>query len=216
MSARPTVVFLHGLARGPRSFRTLEQAVTQAGFETWAADYPSRSRGLEALAEGLHQTMAARFGNTPLVAVTHSMGGIVLRLMHEGLNFQGAVMIAPPNQGSAVARALKPRWWFQKFFGPSGLELAHGDTWPAPPSPFVVVAGTGGRHWASPPSWHNHRILGDRSHDGTVGVEETKLEGMAAFHEVPRNHTFILDAPETRDAVLRFLTPFQTSSIRTR
>ena len=41
--------------------------------------------------------------------------------------------------------------------------------------------------------------------DGTVRVEETRLEGAKDFLVVPRLHTFIMNAREVIDAAIRFL-----------
>ena len=40
---------------------------------------------------------------------------------------------------------------------------------------------------------------------GTVAVEETHLDGMAAFSEVDATHTWIMNDARTRELVVQFL-----------
>jgi hypothetical protein len=205
---RPVVVFLHGLARTHRSLDGLRRHVEEAGWETWARTYPSRRLGLPELAELLAGWIRADLGDRPVVGVTHSLGGILARHLRDALPWRGLVMLAPPNQGSRVAAALGDhplyRWWF----GPAGRALADPRRWPAPPSPFAVIAGTLGVSRGNLPSWliHAKRLLPRHEpSDGTVTVEETRLPGMTAYAEVPASHTFVMDHPETRKRVLEFL-----------
>lgn len=97
-------------------------------------DYPSRSLPLQGLAEGLVQEVRDAAGPQGRVfAVTHSMGAVVLRHImglenSGGIMWMGAILLAPPNQGSTVARILSQ---VRKSPAPTtaGYSLAAG--WPA-------------------------------------------------------------------------------------
>ena len=57
------------------------------------------------------EDLQAFAGNAKVFAVTHSMGAIVLRHImgledHGGVNWAGSILLAPPNNGSTVARIL--------------------------------------------------------------------------------------------------------------
>lgn len=82
------------------------------GWKTVCLGYPSRSQPLQALAQGLVEKIKEAAGSSGRVfAITHSMGGIVLRhimgLPDQGcVKWVGCVLLAPPNNGSAVARTM--------------------------------------------------------------------------------------------------------------
>lgn len=204
----PTVIFLHGLGRTQYSLETLRGHVEAAGFATWTCTYPSRQLGLEDLACHVAERIRREVGDDELLGVTHSLGGVVLRHARDLLPWRGVVMLAPPNQGSAVARRLGSRPLLRRLLGPSILGLSEDSGWPPPPEPCAVIAGTRGMAWESPPSWLLHGLgLGPTAepHDGVISVEETRLASLAAFATVDTNHTWIMNHPETRRLVLEFL-----------
>jgi len=140
--------------------------------------------------------------------VTHSLGGIVVRQLAAHFSWEGLVMLAPPNQGSRLARAVAEKGLKPLLCGPAGRELASEGLWPSPPSPFAVVAGTRPQVADSAHSWLGRRlgVFGaDVPHDGTVCVDETRLPGMADFATVPAGHHFLMDDPRVEHLVLSFL-----------
>lgn len=208
MTERPTVVLLHGLLRSERSVRTLRARLEAAGHPTWAVTYPSRNRGLAELADWLFARIQADLAATPLFAVTHSLGGVLVRMLATRLPWTGAVLVAPPNTGSLAARTFAHLKLFQVIYGPAGLDVARGPELPPPPSPFGVIAGTKALAFGNPTSWLT-RPLGvfppDAPHDGTLAVEETQHPAMTDFAAIDASHTWILDHPDTARLVLAFL-----------
>ena len=204
---KPLVVLLHGLARGRGSMARLGTVLRTHGFETWSHTYPSRSHSITYLADALSDLIAARAGDRPLHAVTHSMGGIVLRHLHDSrLHWQRLVMLAPPNQGSQLAAGLVRNPVYRWFYGPAGTELADASTWPMPPAPFAVIAGTRSRALGNPTSWTvGRRFPATVRNDGTVAVDETRLAGMTAFAEVDATHTWIMNTPDVHRLVIGYL-----------
>lgn len=205
---KPTVVLLHGLARTWRSMAGMRRFLERAGYPTWAQTYPSRQRSLGELAEHVAARIRADLGDRPVVAVTHSLGGILVRHMSTALTWRGVVMLAPPNGGSRVAQTLGRFGAYRWFYGPAGLEVAHAAPWPAPPSPCGVIAGTQGPSLGNLPSLAINalRIFEPGvANDGTVAVDETRVDGMQAFATVPTSHTWIMNHPRTRALVLSFL-----------
>jgi hypothetical protein len=139
--------------------------------------------------------------------VTHSLGGVVARHLHDPrIAWQRIVMLAPPNQGSRLARDLAINPLFRWFYGPAGRELADASRWPAPPAPFAVIAGTRARALINPTSWTaGRRFPPGVPNDGTVAVAETRLDGMADFAEVDATHTWIMNDPRVHGLVVRYL-----------
>ena len=202
-----TIVLLHGLARRAGSLAGMGKALEQAGFATWSCDYPSRRTTIRDAAAEVADRIAAELPGRPLGAVTHSLGGILVRHMGErGLDWRRLVMLAPPSQGSQIAATLAHLPPFRWFYGPAGQELAADPaSWPPPPAPAMVIAGTRRRALVNPTSWVSHRVFAESvEHDGTVAVDEARLPG-AAFATVDATHTIIMDDADARRLAIQFL-----------
>jgi hypothetical protein len=204
---KPLVVLLHGLARGHASMAKLGAFLRTNGFETWSRTYPSRRHSISYLASALSDELVTLAGDRPLCAVTHSMGGIIVRhLQDPRLHWSRIVMLAPPNQGSRLAAGVVRNPLFRWFYGPAGAELADASSWPQPPAPFAVIAGTRSLALTNPTSWTvGRRFPTGVANDGTVAVAETRLDGMTHFAEVDATHTWIMNAPRVRSLVLAYL-----------
>ena len=205
---KPLVVLLHGLARGQGSMARLGRMLRAQGFETDSRTYPSRRHSIGYLAREVAAWIVERAGDRPVSAVTHSMGGVVVRHLHDPrIRWHRIVMLAPPNQGSQLAAAVTGNPVFRWYYGPAGTELAEDAArWPAPPAPFAVIAGTRGLALTNPTSWTlGRRFPSGVRHDGTVAVDETRLPGMAAFAEVDATHTWIMNDPRAQQLVASYL-----------
>jgi hypothetical protein len=208
--SRPTVVFLHGLGRTHRSLERLRQHVARAGFPTWARTYPSREAPIAELTEAVGGWLREELPDQPLCAVTHSLGGVLVRhLAAAGVEFQRVVMLAPPNGGSTVAWKLRDFGPFRSLWGPAGQDVAHRwQEWPPLPPQTAVIAGTRGPSVGNPPSWLVGTLgLIPRSDasDGTVTVAEARHGAHADFATVKASHSWIMDHPDVKAMVLRYL-----------
>jgi hypothetical protein len=203
----PLVVLLHGLARGHGSMRRLAVHLSEHGFATWNRTYPSRRASLAEIARELADEIVREAAGRPVCAVTHSMGGVIARHLHDPrIAWQRIVMLAPPNQGSELARRGVTSAVFRWFYGPAGRELADGRGWPAPPAPFAVIAGTRSLALSNPTSWTvGRRFPPGVQHDGTLTIDETRLDGMAEFAAVDATHTWIMNDPRVHELVVRYL-----------
>jgi pimeloyl-ACP methyl ester carboxylesterase len=204
---KPLVVLLHGLARGPGSMAKLGAHLVAEGFDTWCHGYPSRRAPLAEIAAELADAIAGKAAGRPISAVTHSMGGVVARHLHDPrITWHRIIMLAPPNQGSRLARTLAGNPLFRWFYGPAGRELTDASGWPVPPAPFAVIAGTRARTWSNPTSWTaGRRFPRSTPNDGTVAVAETRLDGMTDFAEVDATHTWIMNNERVHDLIVRYL-----------
>ncbi|MEJ7599514.1 MAG: alpha/beta fold hydrolase [Kofleriaceae bacterium] len=204
---KPLVLLLHGLARGHGSMARLDRRLREHGFDTVRRTYPSRRHSLAYLAEEVTHWIVEAAAGRPVSAVTHSMGGVIVRHLHDPrIRWERIVMLAPPNRGSQLAAALIRNPVFRWYYGPAATELADGARWPPPPAPCAVIAGTRGLALTNPTSWTMGRRFGAATrHDGTVSVEETRLPEMTAFAEVDATHTWIMNDPRVHALVLRYL-----------
>ncbi len=202
----PLVVLLHGLARGHGSMARMRKALAASGFETLSRTYPSRRHSVSYLASQMADWIVENAGHRRICAVTHSMGGVLVRHLHDArIRWDRIVMLAPPNRGSKLAAGLVRNPIFRWYYGPAGLELADGSSWPPPPAPFGVIAGTRSFAMTNPTSWTvGRRFSPTTKNDGTVSVEETKLEGMTDFAEVDATHTWIMNDAK----VIRFVVSY--------
>lgn len=210
--AREPVVLLHGLALNAATMKHIARELKDAGFRTCRIDYPSRDYPIDTLAARyvLPKVRRCLGDDTGRVHfVTHSMGGIIARRLEELVDSTHAfrmgrvVMIAPPNQGSTVVDKLEGTTLLKLWGGPAGHELGTDSaSMPnrlgRPGFEFGVIAAS-----RSIEPWLSVLIPG--RDDGKVSVEQTKLEGMRDFIEIPSTHTLILWDDEAARQAARFL-----------
>ncbi|MCO4762625.1 MAG: alpha/beta fold hydrolase [Myxococcales bacterium] len=206
----PPVVLLHGLGRTQLSMAGMARFLRRHGYHTWMRTYPSRRLPVRDLAEIVGQWIIDAHQGRPVHVVTHSLGGILVRHLPKTVPLARVVMLAPPNNGSALAAALDDFGPFSMLYGPAGQDVARAQLadWPLPHAPVGVVAGTRASSLGNPVSWLSGRmrVFGpERPNDGTVAVDETRLPGMVDFAEVDTSHTWIMNDPRVRNMTLRFL-----------
>lgn len=203
------VILLHGLARTDSSMETLARSLRDAGYVVHNVDYPSRSAGIEPLAERFIApalTAARQAGATRIHFVTHSMGGILVRAYlarHTVPELGRVVMLGPPNQGSEVVDRIGSWWIFGAINGPAGRELGTGPG-SAPNRlgpvtyPVGVIAGRRSINGIN-------SLMIPGPDDGKVSVEHTKVAGMADHIVVAATHPYLMKNPEAIRQVLQFL-----------
>jgi hypothetical protein len=191
-----TVVLLHGVAMRPFSLGRIAAALRRDGYRVVNLGYPSRTLPLEQIARH-HLPAQLRAHRVDAAArvhfVTHSMGGLVLRLYlqeQRPANLGRVVMLGPPNHGSAAADYAATRRLLRWIGGVNLPALGTGEAavarWlPAADFEVGVIAGTRSIHGLF------RRVLRGEN-DGTVTVESARLEGMKDFLALPRSHTLML------------------------
>ncbi len=205
--AAECVVTLHGLGRTRLSMALLASRLAEAGYAVHNLGYPSRSATIETLATVVGEGLAAcrRDGRRPVHFVTHSLGGILVRAWFQrGLpaDLGRIVMLAPPNQGSAIVDRARDAAWFRWFTGPAGQALGTGEgALPRRLAPLPVDVGViaGSAVYPVFSAW----IPGPD--DGLVAVASTRLAGMRDFLILPHGHTFIMNSREVARQTLAFL-----------
>ncbi|KQQ18647.1 hypothetical protein ASF53_24285 [Methylobacterium sp. Leaf123] len=203
------VLLLHGIARRAASLRPLERRLTRAGYVTLNLDYPARRLGLADIAEGIAPTVAAFAGEVArLHIVTHSMGGLVARVLlarHRPDKLGRVVMLGPPNGGSEIADALHRLALYRRFFGPAGTELgtergaAQARLFGPVDYPLGIIAGRRSLYplaslWLLP-----------GPNDGRVTVARTRLDGMTDHIVLPTAHPTMMWNRSVAAETLHFL-----------
>ena len=201
------VLLVHGILRSTGTFSALEKALIGAGYDAVAISYPSSRGTIEEHAEGLARLLDRQAGTETVSFLTPSMGGLVVRhLLNRDeawmrrIAVHRTVLIAPPNQGSAIARLFEDVPAYRLIYGEAGQQLtpAEASIIPAIEHPFAIVAGGTGDG-----EGFNPLLPGDD--DGTVGVAETRLEGAKDFLVVPEIHAMISNHQDTIRATINFL-----------
>lgn len=203
------VVLIHGLARSHRSMEKIAASLRATGLEAHCIDYPSTKHPVEMLVDNhvlpaILDLVAGR--DITVHFVTHSMGGIVLRQLEKRqppFRLGRVVMIAPPNQGTALVDRLGGLTLFRWLYGPAGAQL--GSDAQALPQRLGatnmdvgVIAGT--RSINPVFSW---LIPGED--DGRVAVASTPLPGMRDFIRVHASHFLIMNNAEVMRQTARYL-----------
>jgi pimeloyl-ACP methyl ester carboxylesterase len=204
------VILLHGLARTALSMHPMKRMLEQSGYQVANVDYPSRDHRIEVLApmaieDGLAQCNGNP-GNSKVHFVTHSLGGILVRVYtedHKIANLGRVVMLAPPNQGSHAVDELVNTPGFDWLNGPAGYQLGKGpESVPirlgAPDFDFAVIAGN---RSIDPIT---SAVLPDPD-DGRVSVADTRLQGMRDFVVVPVSHALIMQDRQVFRLVRNYL-----------
>ena len=196
---KPRVLLVHGLLNADWWLRPLAARLRAEGFETALFGYSSVLDGPERAVPKLLE----RLRREPADAlVGHSLGGLIalesLRQAPE-LAVSRVVCLGSPLCGSQTARNLAASPWTRPLLGRSAPMLAGGLAgWDGPAQVGVVagdVAHGLGRLFA--------RFDGDS--DGTVGLEETRLPGLADHCTVHSSHTGLVFSPAAVRQAAHFL-----------
>lgn len=210
---RRIVFFRHGIAINRYFLLPMERYFLRRGWEVRNATYPTTKKLVEEHARDLSEEMLAtrrelqRKGDPhEMYAVTHSMGGLVLRyaLTHfEMPALRRAVMLVPPNNGSVTARFFRNfppyRWIFGNI---AGRQLAAD-----PPGIFAeagVPSGVEIGIIAGNVPWKLWPVRLQRPHDGVVAVAESQLDPFP-LKVLPYGHTPILFVRSAWEDVEHFL-----------
>ncbi|WP_185742152.1 alpha/beta fold hydrolase [Pseudoxanthomonas sp. 3HH-4] len=193
------VLLVHGIWNAKSWLAPLARRLRHEGFEVDVFGYPSILGGPEPAIAALIERLK---NAPPLHLVGHSLGGLIgLEALRRapGLPVQRMVCLGSPLLGSGAARRLGRRAWTAPVLGRSGALLQAG----CPPwqgtVPVGMVAGNVARGIG--------RLITrfDGESDGTVGLDETRLPGLAAHCVVPASHTGLVFSADAARQAARFL-----------
>lgn len=198
VAAQRCVVLLHALGQGRISMSVMQDALLRRGYKVVNAGYPSRSAAVEDLARRTLPRAVAACGTPRADVVTHSLGGILLRVWLRddpgaAARIGRVVMLAPPNQGSPLVDRYRTIPGFTELMGPAGMALGTGPgALPRrlPPVPVEVGVIAGNRTLVP---WNSRRLPGPD--DGAVSVAATRVAGMRDHIVIPASHSLIVVHP---------------------
>lgn len=198
----PHVVFVHGLWMNGLETLWIRRRMQSRGFAPRAFRYASLHASVEQVVDDLSAGLARL--PPPVHLVGHSLGGLMLLKLFELRPDQPpgrVVLMGSPASGSHAAQSVA-----QWTIGPAVLgPLALAELVRAAPRRWTqsrdlgVIAGSGrlglGRLVCELPE----------PNDGTVAVEETRIEGMTDHVVLPVTHTGMLVSAAVAQRVARFL-----------
>lgn len=200
-------ILVHGLWMPWWVMVPLGRALRAEGFEVSYFRYASTRTAFRANVGRLAALLSAAGDDGVQLLVAHSLGGLLSCAAIEripGRPLPRMIVLGSPLAGSVVAREVS-RWHLgawrfgRQILGHAGPCLRRGAR-RLPPGVFVhAIAGV------SP--FGPGTLLGvlRDTGDGTVGLEETRLKGLASHTVVPANHTAMLVHPGVRRRVLEIL-----------
>lgn len=195
-----TVIFIPGMWMYSYSTLFLRRGVKRCGFDVHRFAYGSILNSWPENIELLHQ-FVSRF-DTPVVLVGHSLGGLLsaetVKQFPE-LKVEQIIMLGSPIAGSKAGRVLAKWKLGRRLMGGSAGILHHGIQRLPEAVPVKMIAGESRRgagclltHLPTP-------------HDGTVAVEETRMDGLAEHVILPVNHTSMLLSKAVVRTICSFL-----------
>ncbi|URL59091.1 alpha/beta hydrolase [Luteibacter flocculans] len=197
----PEVLLLHGLWMRGFAMAMLHRRLREEGFQVHQFEYMSVAAPPEQAIARLRKRMRS-LAPGPVHVVGHSLGGILALLAcrdGDDLPDGRIVCLGSPLNGSGAARGLTHRWGGDMLLGRSKELLEHGlDRWDGPRQVGVIA----GRQPVGLGS-----LVGDvgSEHDGSVGVEETRLPGLTDHCILETSHTGMLVSADVARQVAYFL-----------
>ena len=202
MPETASVVVAHGLWMTGLEATLFRQRLAHRGFAVRQYHYRSMTALPEDVVAGLKAEVLSL--PPPVHLVGHSLGGLLLLRVaaaHPELPLGRIVLMGSPVNGSRAARAFAALPGASIFFGSlAGHELLRetAPRWPGPAEVGVIA----GSHSLGFGRFIGHLPL---PNDGTVAVEETRLDGATDHVVLPVSHTGLLVADEVVDATVSFL-----------
>jgi pimeloyl-ACP methyl ester carboxylesterase len=186
------------------SMLALRQRLARAGFQVHGFEYASVAAQPQSSLSRLRKRVRALAENrsaTQVHVVGHSLGGIVALqcLRGEDLPPGRIVCLGTPLTGSAAARGLLEWPMGERMLGYSMRALLDGVPAWRGPREVGVIAGTL-QHGLG--AWLGHF---NGEHDGTVAVEETRLDGITDHCVVQASHLGLLFSAEAAEQTIAFL-----------
>lgn len=199
--AQESCILVHGLWMTGFEMALIRRRLRRCGYRVYRFPYRSLRRGLAANGDALAR-FAAKVPGETVHFVGHSLGGLVIRRMLADYplpRLGRVVTLGTPHRGSRVGFALAASPWGRRILGLSREALISEPDLPLPDYPLGIIIGTVpvgiGRLFTRLPE----------PHDGTVCLEEARVDGAADQWLGRVSHTSMLFSPAVARQICHFL-----------
>ncbi|ANH79085.1 esterase/lipase family protein [Candidatus Chlamydia sanziniae] len=198
---KESVVCLHAFLRSYRSLKPIAHVLEKENYDVFIWNYETRKFTLERHAQHLNRLLrkiAELKPGVPINFVTHSIGGIIVRAAltrpdcPEEARKGKAILMAPPNAGSTLARRYRRLGIVQIIFGGKlGRQLLtycpqkmlNAGKFPSAVDVLILSGNKGSRFIPFRLEYEN---------DGKVCTIETYLDTPHTAYVLHTNHTYII------------------------
>ncbi|USH03892.1 alpha/beta hydrolase [Grimontia kaedaensis] len=194
------IILLHGLYMHGIAMIPLEKRLTDGGHTVLNISYNTVMPNLNALFGEIDTFI----DGVETAIVGHSMGGVITRAYLENESemskyVKTVITLGTPHKGSKVAAFFKEIGISDFMFQESSRFLLpdHEPTWPEGSTLYSIA----GDMRIGPATV----LVRSEESDGTVLVDETKIDGMASHEVFPLTHTALILAKRVADRIIEIL-----------
>jgi len=192
------VVVLHGLYMSGFVMRPLCARLEKSGLKILNLTYNTLSPDRVAIFDKIDRFI----GGKPTALVCHSMGGLVARAYLEANSLQSrhvekVITLGTPHKGSHIAKQMQQKGFEMLLKNSVEFLLPKNGDWPFDAKLYSIAGDL--------PIGLMPLIAKGSVSDGTVLIDETKLNGMAEHKVFHLSHTSMIYSRQVMDYIIKLI-----------
>ena len=192
------VVVLHGLYMSGFVMRPLCARLEKSGLKRLNLTYNTLSPDRAAIFDKIDRFI----GGKPTALVCHSMGGLVARAYLEANSLQSrhvekVITLGTPHKGSHIAKQMQQKGFEMLLKNSVEFLLSENGDWPFNAKLYSIAGDL--------PIGLMPLIAKGSVSDGTVLIDETKLNGMAEHKVFHLSHTSMIYSRQVMDYIIKLI-----------
>lgn len=192
------VVVLHGLYMSGFVMRPLCTRLEKSGLKILNLTYNTLSPNRAAIFDKIDHFI----GDKPTAMVCHSLGGLVARAYLEANSSQSnyvekVITLGTPHKGSHIAKQIQQKGFDMLLKNSVEFLLSENGDWPFKAKLYSIAGDL--------PIGLMPLISKGSVSDGTVLIDETKLNGMAEHKVFHLSHTSMIYSRQVMDYIIKLI-----------
>lgn len=192
------VIVLHGLYMSGFVMRPLCARLEKSGLKILNLTYNTLSPDRAAIFDKIDRFI----GGKPTALVCHSMGGLVARAYLEANSLQSrhvekVITLGTPHKGSHIAKQMQQKGFEMLLKNSVEFLLSENGDWPFDAKLYSIAGDL--------PIGLMPLIAKGSISDGTVLIDETKLNGMAEHKVFHLSHTSMIYSRQVMDYIIKLI-----------
>lgn len=192
------VVVLHGLYMSGFVMRPLCARLEKSGLKILNLTYNTLSPDRAAIFDKIDRFI----GGKPTALVCHSMGGLVARAYLEANSLQSrhvekVITLGTPHKGSHIAKQMQQKGFEMLLKNSVEFLLSENGDWPFDAKLYSIAGDL--------PIGLMPLIAKGSVSDGTVLIDETKLNGMEEHKVFHLSHTSMIYSRQVMDYIIKLI-----------